>query len=76
MCTKVVQDWTSLNQKRQEIAIHRISTDIATKQLELNEQATDFNTSIAAKIGQWTGIIGNVLKGSASISTSTVNVAK
>jgi len=62
MTTSVLQKWTSLSQTQQ--------------QLEINKIATEFNTSLPAKIGQWTGIIGNILKGSASISTSNVEVSK
>lgn len=64
MITETVQKWASLSQKDQEIALQTI--------------ANAFNTSLPAKIGQWTGIIGNIIRGSASIgtSTSTVNVNK
>ena len=76
MTTEVVQRWASLNQTQQEMEIKRIAQDIAQKELELHERTTKFNTSTAARIGQWTGIIGNIIRGSATISTSTVNVAK
>ena len=76
MTTEVVQRWTSLNLQQQEIEIKRIAQNIAQKELGLHEKTTEFNTSTAARIGQWTGIIGNIIRGSASISTSTVNVAK
>ena len=76
MTTEVVQRWTSLSLQQQEIEIKRIAQDIAQKELGLHEESTKFNTSTAARIGQWTGIIGNIIRGSASISTSTVNVAK
>lgn len=59
---EISQGWERLNQGQQQIEIQK------------NLQA--FNTSLPAKIGQWTGIIGNILKGSASISTSSVNVSK
>nr|WAE43695.1 MAG: DNA pilot protein [Microviridae sp.] len=59
---EISQNWEKINQKDREI--------------EIQKSLTKFNTSLPAKIGQWTGIIGNILKGSASISQSTVNVDK
>jgi len=75
-CTEVVQKWTQLSQEAQKIEIQKIAQDIANKNLEQYTKQTKYNTSVANRIGQWTGIIGNIIRGSATISTSQVNVSK
>lgn len=52
--TEIVQRWTSLSQEQQQIEIAR--------------QLQKFNTNLPSKIGQWTGIIGNLLSGARGIS--------
>ena len=52
----VGQGWEKLKQTERKVIIDEAI-------MELNKTVTGFNTSTAARIGQWTGIIGNLLSG-------------
>ena len=63
--THIVQNWTALNQEQQKI--------------DISKMLAEFNTNTPSHIGQWTGILGNILSGAkqaTSISTGGGTVVR
>ncbi|AXH74908.1 MAG: DNA pilot protein [Microviridae sp.] len=60
MSEELLQGWEKLDQSQ--------------KQVKINEMLGKFNTNLPSKIGQWTGIIGNILSGAKNVTMPNIQI--